>query len=653
MIRQSRFYLLAFFSIALISSSARAQTSPPPKSAPPAKTTAADKSAADKNKAAARDEAKRIEAQRRATAIALLLSVADEARSYRNQTLRARIQARAADILWETDAEKARTFFRRAWEAAETADAESQRRFDEERRALEKEGRRWAGSVPPSLRTEVLRMAAKRERALGEEFLTRLDEARKQEAANASTTQPNNTSNEEEDPFALPSALRLRLRLARQLLETDVPRAIEFADPALGRVSIDGLVFLTYLREKNPAAADERYAGMLARAGADAASDANAVSLLSSYIFTPFLFVRFTSDGSTNSSQFDQSKPAPDIAPELRAAFFRVAENIFLRPLPPPEQDHTSSGRVGKYMVMARLLPLFERYASEETTRLMKAQMTALAPEVPDEYKRGEGRAPSPRGVESEDSGEDSIESILKQAERAENQEARDDLYAQAALMAAEKSDARAFDLADKIEESAMRKNVRAYVDFIMVREAVEKKRMEEALPLARKGALTSMQRIWAMILIARSYIKTDREQASDILDEALAEARRIGGSQADRPRAFVAVATVLFELDRQRGWDLMSEVVRTANNAAEDFSGEDTRIIASLQSRRQNSMHTFTADEFDLPGIFRLMAKDNLERAILLAKDFNGESPRATALITIVRETLEKKQEPGAKPAR
>ncbi len=642
MIRRTQIFLAAFFLIASLSSASAQTPAPSPKNATPAKSPAGDKSKA------ARDEAKRLAEQRRATAIALLLSLADEARSYRNQTLRARVQARSADLLWESDAEKARTLFRRAWESADAADAESQRRFDEERRAQEEAGKPFNGAFPPSVRTEVLRMAAKRERALGEELLAKLDEARKQEAANASTQQ-DKPDVETADPFELPPTLRLRLRLARQLLDSDVPRAIEFADPALGRVSVEALVFLAYLRAKNAVAADERYAAMLTRAGADMASDANTISLLSSYLFTPFLFVRQTPEGATNSSQYDQNQTPPDVAPELRALFFRVAEQVFLRPLPPPDQDRTTSGRIGKYLIMSRLMPYFEQYAPEQATTLVRAQLTALGREIPDEYRQ-RGERSVTRANDSDDSGRDTIESILAQVERAQNQDARDDLYVQAAVMAAEKDDARAFDLADKIENTDVRKSVRAYVDFVATRHAVEKKRTEEAIKLARKGALTNMQRVWVLTELAELLSKSDRETALELIDEAGAEARRIGGSSADRPRALVAVATRLFELDRQRGWDLMTEVVRASNNAAEDFSGEDARIVASLQTRANTSIQTHTADEFDIPRIFRLLTADNLERAILLAKDFNGESPRATALIAIVRAELEKKQEAKGK---
>lgn len=59
-------------------------------------------------------------AQRRSIALSLLESLAIEARSYRDEPLRARVQARIADALWDQDKDSARNLFRRAWEVAES-----------------------------------------------------------------------------------------------------------------------------------------------------------------------------------------------------------------------------------------------------------------------------------------------------------------------------------------------------------------------------------------------------------------------------------------------------------------------------------------------------------------------------------------------------
>ena len=97
---------------------------------------------------------------------------------------------------------------------------------------------------------------------------------------------------------------------------------------------MEGLNFLSLLRDKNPAAADQRYARMLAIADTDLKSDANTISLLSSYVFTPQLFVTFEPDGGQSTSQMNQRTPPPDVTPELRNAFFRTAAQVLLRPSP-------------------------------------------------------------------------------------------------------------------------------------------------------------------------------------------------------------------------------------------------------------------------------------------------------------------------------
>src|SRR5207237_6583340 len=129
--------------------------------------------------------------------------------------------------------------------------------------------------------------------------------------------------------------------LAGQRLETDVERAIQFADPALVAINRDTVDFLCYLRVKDAAAADRRYVTLVARAVADVQSDANTISLLSSYLFTPHIFVTFDGNGGANTSSTSRPSVAPDIAPDLHMAFFRAAADVLLRPLAPPGQDQT------------------------------------------------------------------------------------------------------------------------------------------------------------------------------------------------------------------------------------------------------------------------------------------------------------------------
>ena len=122
--------------------------------------------------------------ERRARARSLLVSLSTDARTFRDQTLRARSLARIADALWQVDSEQARLLFRKAWEAAEVADEESDRKLQEEiNQQKTRTGGGFAINLPPNVRREVLKLAARHDRVIAEEFLEKLT-TQKVESAN-------------------------------------------------------------------------------------------------------------------------------------------------------------------------------------------------------------------------------------------------------------------------------------------------------------------------------------------------------------------------------------------------------------------------------------------------------------------------------------
>lgn len=575
--------------------------------------------------------------ERHATALMLATALAEEARSFRDESLRARVMARTADALWETETDRARSLFRRAWEAADMADRESLKRIEEKRRSNTDRG---ATGNPSHLRSEVLNMAARRDRELGEEFIAKTAAAFPEEPLTIATSKGGPTiETVTPDPENPPAAVAERLGLANQFLqEGDIDRSLQFADKALDRVTTYGILFLSHLREKNQVAADQRFAALLARAVADPASDATTVSLLSSYAFTPFLYIIVRRDGQNHSSQQREHIVAPSMSPQLRAAFFRASAQILLRPIAPPDQDRTLAGRGGLYFTIARLLPLFDQYAADFSPEL-RAQLGALAPDAPEQFRSGQSSLLT-RGLVPVETMKDEGQEALDNIDRAPNGEERDGLYARAAMVAARKGDGRARDYVDKIDDADLRKRARAYVDFTLLNRAIERKETTEALRLARTGELTNIHRAWGLMEIAGQLTKPDPTRASEILDEALTEARRIGGGDADRPRALVGVATRLYEIDRNRAWEVLGEALKAAN-AVDDFTGEDAQIVARFVTKRGASTTSFTVETFDLNNIFSQLSRDDLARAVEMAKNFSNEAPRAAASLAIVRAVL------------
>jgi hypothetical protein len=571
---------------------------------------------------------------RRASAVTLVTSLAEEARTYRSAALAARVQARAADALWDSEQERARALFRRAWESAESADRE-------------------ASAESSSVRREVVGLAAKRDRALGEEFLSKLEEARKSEDSNSPAPPPAPTTQTPTgprfNPDEPPASMAQRLSLAQQLLEDgDAERAVQFAGPALYPVNTFGMLFLNTLRERDKATADRLFGSLLAQAVTDSSADANSVSLLASYVFTPFLYVTVRPDGASHTRRRRENNlPPEDITPGLRNNFLNTAAYILLRPVPPPDQDRTSSGRVGAYVVVTRLLPFFDRYAPDKAAAL-RARQSLLAQDTPEQNRRPDDPILT-RGIVPEDTSHDRVQEALDRLGGAKTANERDMIYFRAAMAALDHDPDRARELAEKIEDTDTRSQLIAYMSFQRVQEAVRAKKADDALRLAHSDQLTTVQRTWGLTEAARLLAKAEPGRAAEALDEAAAEARRMDEDSPDRVRALVAVATQMVALDRTRVWELMNEVVKSVN-ALPDFSGEGGEMTMSVKFKGGGAMtQNINVESFDLTGLFAALALADFDRASALARTLKGESPRSVASLAVARAILVKRAERAA----
>lgn len=609
----NRFHLV-IICICLISlpPTALAQRVKKPKA--PVETSARDKSVTNSEKA-------RIARERREQARSLLISLASDARSFRDQPLRARSLARIGDALWDVDAEQGRTLFRRAWEAAEIGDRESQE--------------------PVNLRRQILSMMAKRDRLLANALLDKLQ-----------ADQGDTAQDSEPDLWALSDALEQRLSLAASMLrEGDTERAIQFADPVLGSVTISTLEFLTLLREKNPAAADHRYAAMLVSAGENISADANTISLLSSYIFTPHLYVMFNTEGVASSRSPGSFFSPAAVAPQLQLAFFQTAVGVLLRSQPQVEPDPDVAGITGKYMVIRRLMPLFEQFAPKELAEAMRAQFNALSSLMRDSV-REENEWLTKGIIPEKQQLADQEQSLLDKIDHAKSSDERDEFYFKLALLAVTKDQLVARDYVSKIDESWLRKRAQAWIDWSLALNAIKKKAVERALELTRKGELTHIQRVWILTQSAKLLATKDRDKALLLLDEATDEARRIDGLDVDRPRGLFAIANALQVVEPTRAWDAIFDAVRAANST-EAFVGESGALTTTIRIKSQAMKKTEDNPDFEIKGIFGLLANKDFNRAVQLARGFQGDAPRANATIAICRAVLQEKivSVPAAQP--
>jgi hypothetical protein len=576
------------------------------------------------------NEADQTANERRAYALSLVTSLAEEARSYNDLALRPRVMARAADLLWDSDRVMARGLFIRAWEAAVKGDAEGVT-------VKTKDGvppmvmalRRMSGN---DLRSEVLALAARRDRVLGEEFLAKLKDENRTESENS---KPDNKSPASQDGSQ-------RLQLAAKLLDDgQIERALEFAAPALDQVNASSIGFLSALRLQSPEAADQRFAFLLARTELDPASDANTISGLSSYAFSPGFYVTFSADGSATWRQGESINTSPaNLASSLRNRFLQVASSVLLRPLLPPDQDFTSAGRTGKYMVIKRLLPLFDQYMPDSATAL-RAQLATLTSD-PLKTALGDDTALLTNGLRQEETTRSTLEKMQDRIDHARNSRERDLIYADAAVALAGSGEMRAQDFAEKMEDSERRGQVRQYVDLELVRYAVRKKDATKIAQLARIGQLTHTQRAWVYLQLAQLLPGSDRQQVVDFLEVGLEEVRRVDGQDSARTGLLIGVASQLLKIDTTRGWEIMTEAVKAANST-DTFTGEDQALTFPMMTRSGIKFITIGGKEFSLSEMFRSLTKDDLYRSTNLAKSLKNDGPRAVATLAIARATLVK----------
>lgn len=574
--------------------------------------------------------------QRRGRARSLLVSLSTDAQSFRDQTLRARSLARIADALWQVDVDQARLLFRKAWEAAEVADQDSNKKLQEEINNQKTRTGSFAITFPPNIRSEVLKLTARHDRAMAEDFLAKLISA-KGDVPNSATTRRDPLSDRPDE------ATSQRLAVANELLKADdTERALQFAAPALAVVSPGTIDFLSDLREKNPTLADSAYLALLHSSLNEPRSDANTVSLLASYIFTPHMFMTFSGAGASMSQKDSTVTPAT-VTPELRATFFQSAATILLRPLPSPDQlDQTSLGIDGKYLVIKRLLPFFEQFASAELVDNLRGHLNALAANVSNNARRREDDWIS-RGIKPDKPPAEREQELLDRIERVKTSAERDVLYLQLAFMLSMQGDVRARDITAKVENPQTRNQAQAFVDSSLANYFVDKKLPDAALDLVHKGDLTRPHKSWILAQCAKIVAKTDTTKALELINDATDEARRIEPSDSALPRALLAVANALKLVDSTRVWDATFDAVKAANSA-EGFTGEDGQFIFRFQSRAQNSISNKRVPDFDLEPLFRDLTMLDYDRSVELARGFQAEGPRAIATIAIARAVLSPK---------
>jgi hypothetical protein len=73
--------------------------------------------------------------------------------------------------------------------------------------------------------------------------------------------------------------------------------------------------------------------------------------------------------------------------------------------------------------------------------------------------------------------------------------------------------------------------------------------------------------------------------------------------------------------------------------------------LTLQVNSKSSSWYKTVGVTDFDIEGIFGQLANDDYDRAVQLARGFQGEAARANATIAIARSVLDEKRAPVSAP--
>jgi hypothetical protein len=532
----------------------------------------------------------------REPAQSLLVSLSAEAEGFADRKVRARVSVEIGELLWDLDRDRARVLFETAWRLAQEGDAAKPDR-----------------APLATLGAEVLKRIGRVDPALRDRFLEDLTPS----AAPATGGEDGATPADASTTATGTSDHAGRLLLARQLLtDVDPRRALRVAGPSLRDVTMEALVFLAALRAKDAAEADAAYGRLLQRAAADPSSDPATVSLLASYLFTPFMFTNMTRTGALAVYQWDAPHPPPVTPSALNTAFFDTAAEILLRP-PPPAGDGVSLADANGYFVIGRLLPLFERLAPQYAPALL-ARRLEQAEAVPDKLRadadRGRRRGLAPEEGDTA-GGDDGLEDRLAHAATPAD---RDEAFARAAERAAARGDSSAESDAQNIEDEHARERALELVEASLVDQALRRNETEVAIRLARSSRLSPARRAAAFTRVAAALRAHDPQRARTLLREALAEAQAVEDGSS-RFESVVAIMEQAAALERGASWDLIADAAAALESPVTTSDGPlDT--------------------ESALSRVFRTLAVEDPDRALDLARRFKPEGPRSAAILAVAR---------------
>ena len=536
----------------------------------------------------------------RKQAIGLLDKELDRTKSYNREKDRIIVSSRIADVTWVINPQRGKQLLREAYALLANVKAEAGEKEDSASLNVR------TSALRESLRSEVLSVAQKHDADLFQELLGSIKENTKRVAELHNRPEVFGSSSLQK---------RALVSMALKEVSSDQEKAIDYAVRSLGYGVPEEFseLFKALIISNRPSATK-----LFAKA-TDVFVAEDSTNLYDAVILSSYLRL------------IPQAEPDTQLVRRFLNGAFERMNRVWLANQNAQPKDEMIGGAL---MVTSRhLYPFYKLYWPEKSNELERLirELAGMSSDVPREELL-------PREPTA-----DTIEEKIARASEAKNEEDRDALYLEAALMLAKDGKyVRAREIASRAESLDKRTVVLTYIN------------RQEAEELIKRGELLSASRVIeriedpevrveAVVSFAKSGRKKEPDLTRTVLEDIRKTLEKDTGSAA-HSRAYLWLASSYAVFDPVISFELMNSAVKFANKS-KDFNaaGPEMRLVyLSRKSGKVIPVGTAKGDFF--PG-FKLLGRNDFWQAVSIAEQFESQLLRGLSIVAIAESILTQKE--------
>ena len=532
----------------------------------------------------------------RQQAVSLLDKELDRTKSYNQAKDRIIVSSRIADVTWSISSQRATQLLRDAYALLDNVKAEARENEDSASLNLR------TSRLRESLRTEIFSVAQRHDAALFQELLGTIKENPKKIAELHNRPEVFGSSSLQK---------RALVSMALKEVSSDPEKAIDYSVRSLGYGVPEefGELFKALIVSNRPSASK-----LFAKA-TDVFVAEDSTNLYDAVILSSYLRL------------IPQPEPDTALVRRFLAGALERMNRVWLANQNSQPKDEMVGGAL--MMSSRHLYPFYRTYWSEKSNEVeaLIRRVAGTSSDVPEEEL-------VPREPTA-----DTIEEKIARASESKNEEERDGLYFEAALMLAKDGKyVRAREIASRADNLEKRAVVLTCIN------------RQEAEDLIKRGELFSASRVIDRIEDPElrveaivSFAKSGRKKEPDLTRNLLEDTRKLLEKDAGsvvRSRAYLWLASSYAVFDPVLSFELMTSAVKFANKTKGfDATGPETKLIyLSRKSGKVIPVGTAKVDFF--PG-FRLLGRSDFWQAVSIADQFESQLLRGLSIVAIAEPIL------------